>query len=32
MASEEASQLAQEIMDNFDENKDDRISLDEYSD
>lgn len=32
MAPDEARQLAQEIMDNFDENQDNRISLEEYSD
>lgn len=32
MAPDEAKQLASEIMDNFDENQDQRISLDEYSD
>ena len=32
MEPDEAKQLASEIMDNFDENQDQRISLDEYSD
>ena len=32
MQPDEAHQLAQEIMDNFDENQDNRISLEEYSD
>ena len=32
MNQEEARQIAQEIMDNFDENQDNKISLDEYSD